>query len=373
MKIEKGRIYGLDILRAFAIIFLMFEHGKFLLPVKEFPNKYFFVFKLILDGVSIFFVLSGYLIGGILIKTLENEGANLYTLFNFWVKRWFRTLPNYFLVLVMLLIISAVLYPELNNPGIFKYFFFLQNLNIPHPDFFPEAWSLSVEEWFYLIIPVFLFGIIHVFKLTPQRAVLVISIIFLFVPLFFRVYRFYQIEVTGINDWDMFFRKQVITRLDSLMFGVTGAYIFQYYQSLWVKWKKVLFILGLIILIGQKAIELGQFAGRGIYTCVFSFTINAAGTLFLLPLLSSVKSGKGMVYRIVTFISLISYSMYLLNLSVVQYSLINKFRIPFLSTVPQQLVKYFIFWTLTIVFSYYLYSFFERPIMRLRNKVVIKR
>ncbi len=371
IKFDTSRIYGLDILRAAAILFVVLEHGRFLLPVNDFPNKYFFGFKLFLDGVSIFFVLSGYLIGGILIKVLENGRANIFTLTNFWIKRWFRTLPNYFLILIILIIITGKLHGAISFLGITKYFFFVQNFCLPHPDFFNEGWSLSVEEWFYFIIPVFIFVIIALFKLKAQNAVLVTSILFLIFPMIFRYYRFYHIEVSGIDDWDMMFRKQVITRLDSLMFGVIGAYLHHYHSLIWRKRTKIFFSLGIIILIGQRVIEVSHLFSWGIYTCVFSFTVNAIGTVFLLPFLGTVKTGKGLVYKCLTFISLISYSMYLLNLSVIQYLIINSIEIPWLSTVPQHLLKYFFYWFLTISFSFLLYLFYEKPIMNLRKNIIL--
>ena len=52
------------------------------------------------DGVTIFFVLSGFLIGRILIRTF-GAGASVSSLTTFWVRRWFRTLPAYFVTLLM--------------------------------------------------------------------------------------------------------------------------------------------------------------------------------------------------------------------------------------------------------------------------------
>ena len=100
LKIELNpeRIYGLDILRAFAILFVVAGHGEVLLPRQLKSINDFFVF----DGVSIFFVLSGFLIGGILIKILEKNQITINLLFEFWIRRWFRTLPNYFLILITL-------------------------------------------------------------------------------------------------------------------------------------------------------------------------------------------------------------------------------------------------------------------------------
>ena len=70
--INPNRIYGLDILRAFAILFVVVGHGKHLLPDKYSKIHSYIVF----DGVSIFFVLSGFLIGGILLKILREQELN---------------------------------------------------------------------------------------------------------------------------------------------------------------------------------------------------------------------------------------------------------------------------------------------------------
>ena len=79
---NENRIYGLDILRAFAILFVVIGHGTVFLPERMQSISNFIVF----DGVSVFFVLSGFLIGGILIKLLENKGASIKSLLNFWVR-----------------------------------------------------------------------------------------------------------------------------------------------------------------------------------------------------------------------------------------------------------------------------------------------
>lgn len=164
IEFDKNRIYGLDILRAIAILFVVIEHGGNFLPEKLSKIQ----LSLLIDGVSIFFVLSGFLIGGILIKTLETQKASLKTLFNFWKRRWLRTLPNYFLILITLYILS--IFSIVQKPQeIIKYVFFIQNFNAQHPSFFPEAWSLSIEEWFYIIIPIIAGSIILLFKAQEKR------------------------------------------------------------------------------------------------------------------------------------------------------------------------------------------------------------
>ncbi|MEI7616870.1 MAG: acyltransferase [Actinomycetota bacterium] len=148
----KNRILGLDILRAVAILLVIYGHGALFVPQKFIPY-YKLPFPAI-DGVSIFFVLSGYLIGKILFKIIQNSELKPKDLLNFWIRRWFRTLPNYFLILGILLAIPLLKSGIIAHDFNWKYLLFLQNFSGPHPNFFPEAWSLCIEEWFYLLFPI---------------------------------------------------------------------------------------------------------------------------------------------------------------------------------------------------------------------------
>src|SRR4051794_27322921 len=102
IEIDNKRVFGLDILRALAISFVVIGHGGKLLPDNLKKVTDFFV----IDGVSIFFVLSGFLIGGIFIRKITKNGFNKEILLDFWIRRWFRTLPNYFLVLIAICILN---------------------------------------------------------------------------------------------------------------------------------------------------------------------------------------------------------------------------------------------------------------------------
>ena len=116
-----NRIYGLDILRTMAILFVVIGHGGIYLPdsVKTIIDYF------ILDGVSLFFVLSGFLIGQIIIKTFEENSINYKTMIGFWLKRWFRTLPNYYLFLFLFIfILPLVFYGSIYNPIRYIDFFF---------------------------------------------------------------------------------------------------------------------------------------------------------------------------------------------------------------------------------------------------------
>jgi len=372
LEINSNRIYGLDILRAFAIILVIQTHGNYLLPaeIKRFLRWF------ILDGVSIFFVLSGFLIGGLLIKLLEKNKPSPRLLINFWIRRWFRTLPNYFLILISLIFIYGTFNFFLPTKYLSKYFFFVQNFNAPHPFFFNVAWSLSIEEWFYLIMPFLVFILLWLFKIPPKTAILIVAILILLSATSIRAFRYFVNEYQTIGEWDKFFRKQVITRLDSIMYGVIGAHIQHYKKDLWVKRKLLLFIIGLALLFFSRILFTQNLAPHaGFYNCVLSFSVTSICTVLLIPQLYSIKNGKGYLYKILTFLSLISYSMYLVHHSLINTLIVKK--IPWetinINTHLLSFAKYGLYWFLTILCSYLIYKYFEVPTTKLRDSKLVKR
>ena len=90
---QTHRIYGLDILRALAILDIVVGHLLYRIG--------YYGVVTIFDGVNLFFVLSGFLIGQILIRLLDN-GIQFKSLVNFWYRRWMRTLPAYFFILIII-------------------------------------------------------------------------------------------------------------------------------------------------------------------------------------------------------------------------------------------------------------------------------
>ena len=147
----KQRIFGLDVMRAAAILLVVFSHTLWIVPNAK---------GLVLDllslsgflGVEIFFVLSGFLIGKIIYKLFVNDEFDFSKVKYFWVRRWFRTLPNYYFVL--LLNIALAIYLGTNLPdNLWQYFLFFQNFSSGMPLFFTESWSLPIEEFAYIVGP----------------------------------------------------------------------------------------------------------------------------------------------------------------------------------------------------------------------------
>ncbi len=359
----KSRVFGLDLMRALAIIFVVIGHGSML----EKANTGFPFIKLI-DGVELFFVLSGFLIGGILIKGFLKEGKpGLSFLGNFWIRRWFRTLPNYYLVLVLnIIFVYFGIIKEDFSQFNWKFFFFLQNFSGPLHGFFWESWSLTIEEWFYLLFPVMLVLLFipfsgHQHKAIKLRTFFLAVMLFLFVPLLLRY--FYASEFKLDDFWlSVKLYKVVIFRLDGIALGLLAALIKFTSPVVWSKMKYPAFIAGIII---SYWVLYSDWPANAFETKVFKIFYLSFGCFLLLPLFDSIKAAPLWISRIFTHISLISYSMYLINLALVSEVIRDNFP-P--QNATEAYIMYAVYWLAVIVFSTLLYKYYEKPLMDLRDQ-----
>jgi peptidoglycan/LPS O-acetylase OafA/YrhL len=365
---HEKRIFGLDLMRAVAILLVVIHHG---FNVLSFP------FIPLPDGVDIFFVLSGFLIGRIIIKCIERKGCFLIQdLKLFLLRRWFRTLPALWFTLMINLAITFALTLQSHSvretikqmflkDRLWEYFLFLQNLSHGlSTGFFSESWSLSVEEWFYLLMPGCIFILLQ-FKIKTRKAVLASILIMIVAPGFAR---YFYSDIHGKGTW-LVIRMVVIMRLDSIGFGVLLAYTNCYKNDLW-NWlasSRTLLISGTFFFYLSCLILKHGF--------IFLVSVNQTNFIFYpltgffimtaLPALSRQKGGNGL-NRIVTFISKISYSMYLINFSIIVQLIrvcsVNK------TSQTEKVMLYLLYWFLTISLSACMYRFVEQPFMKMRDK-----
>jgi peptidoglycan/LPS O-acetylase OafA/YrhL len=138
-----SRNSSLDLLRSLAIILVVNAHTASILG----QTGYLHVFQLGGVGVDLFFVLSGWLLGQMLLQELRTtDGIDVK---RFWYRRWMRTLPAYYVVLALTFLWQIV---RKNNWDLcWSFLLFCQNYSTTFP-YFKISWSLCVEEHFYLII-----------------------------------------------------------------------------------------------------------------------------------------------------------------------------------------------------------------------------
>jgi len=362
---QHARIYGLDILRALAILFVICVHVSSGL-LNDSVKKW--VVMILPDGVHMFFVLSGFLIGGILLRVIERDGSSPRVLLDFWIRRWMRTLPAYLFMLLLLLGLYHFTFPGFKVLDKTPYFFFLQNFNHPHPDFFGEAWSLSVEEWFYLLIPSALFLVISVFGTRPR---LVMPMIALAVMLFccaIRYHRYASLHIQTEAELGTMIWTQVITRMDSLMFGLLAAYALHYFPSFWKSGARAAFWAGLLLILLNKVIGLLVFGRSAFFHSNLSLPISSLSYMLLLPYLNQVRSGSGWLYRGLTRISIISYSLYLVHSTLIIGIILNQYCFRGNDQLWVRGLRFGLFWVLAFPAASLMYRYVEKPFMDLREK-----
>ena len=202
------RRVGLDVIRAFAILSVLIGHASALYAYYP-PALVWLPYWFAYIGVECFFVLSGWLIGGLLIRHLETWTSPT-ALALFLHRRWVRTLPTYWIVLGL---VGVVGWGGATLGDFVPYLVFSQNIWQAHPPFLFVAWSLSIEEWFYLITAVTLSGLAIWWR--PSLALRIILIVLLTVPLLIR-------SGLALSDvtWESCVRQLVPLRLDALAMGV---------------------------------------------------------------------------------------------------------------------------------------------------------
>jgi peptidoglycan/LPS O-acetylase OafA/YrhL len=381
------RVFGLDVMRAMAILIVVDAHATIAL------NQYYdgaFWHHLLPDGVELFFVLSGFLIGGILIRTYEKNGRfDGGLLLNFWTRRWFRTLPNYYLVLTGLIGLALVrawrsgLHHTLPAKGeLIKYYLFLQNFATYVPDFFPETWSLAIEEWSYLTLPLVLWALHSLMPARwPRQRIVLTAILFVIVGT--NLLRFIIAVLTPISAGELGFRGIVLTRLDAISYGVLAAYVKHYFPAFWTagRTRNRLAVLGLSLIVltsfTASIVILKYYVQAGIYPAyvfykrTFYFPMIGLSMALIVPYMDGWHTATGLwarfgIARLITHISLISYSMYLLNLTPIMLTFLERFPT---TSAAMGWAKVGVFWGLTLVLSTLLFAYFEKPVTELRERM----
>ncbi len=353
------RVFGLDVLRAIAILLVLKGHAK-LLAGDIFKN---WISIPLIDGVELFFVLSGFLIGGQILKSMQSssDAWSWKDTLAFLKRRWYRTLPNYYLILLVQI---TIVYLGFSNDSLssfhWSFFVFCQNFLHGFQGFFWESWSLSVEEWFYLLFPIFLLA---TNKLIKQRQAFLISLLLmLIVPFLLRLSKSFHPDMDWYT-WDVEWRKVVVYRLDAIAFGLLAAFLSFFHSNFFNRNPKFFFAVGMIVLIVDSNLMIDAF---GFYERVLSFSIKSLGVALTLPLFSNwILKPNGWFGQWIEWTSKISYSMYLINLGVV-YALINHFLVG--SEPTGSILPYILFWVLTFALSHLLYRFVEIPWMKLRDR-----
>ncbi len=355
---DPSRNAWLDFCRALAILLVLLSHGRFFLR-DQFPAAEALRFGGFL-GVELFFALSGFLIGGILLKLMHGAESQPWRN-GFYARRWLRTLPNYYLFLALnLLLLWSGIRPAEPEWRFWPYLLFLQNLAYPSPAFFTESWSLAVEELFYLGFPLLILALARMLRGDADRAMVVAALLIIGGALAGRM-----LVADGASSWDEQVRKVAMLRLDALMFGVLLAWLLRRGHPLLARrgllWGGVLIFLACTayaILRSPAALD-GSWFAKTFYlslTPLGCAAVVAVGLRWRLPVMMATVAG---------FLARVSYSAYLVNIPV---AMVLLYFSRAHATHPWVAgLSWGLFMAATLLAAWCLYRWVEQPFLRFRD------
>lgn len=314
------RIPSLDGVRGFAIILVILWHylGMQLTHQSAIVNFFREVFGICWSGVDLFFVLSGFLLGGIL---MDNRDSPRYFQ-TFYIRRACRIFPLYYAWLVVVICSFHLfeggrfspLFVNFNSP--WPFLTYTQNIT---EALFQQTdggyglqvtWSLAVEEQFYLILPLMIYFV-------PRKNVPGLLLLFIFSSTLFRLASWYWGPHQGWAGYVL-----LPCRWDSLFTGVMGAWLIR--QPVFVRWlsDNRWFVWGLMLMIGLVITILriekqGNLAYYGMHA--MGFLLLAVFYLGLILLVVSDKNGwlaRLFSMRWLCALGIISYGVYIFHLPV---------------------------------------------------------
>ena len=293
---QDGRIIELDGLRGLAVLSVVLAHyfGE--------VNHRIFVFDLGWLGVDLFFVLSGFLIGGILI---DNRGSA--TFFStFYIRRALRIFPIYYLVLILALAFSDTAgghsWADPHFPAV-VYATYAQNImsalsGLDGKSFQP-LWTLAVEEQFYLLAPFFIY-------FCPPRFLSKIIVAMIFAAPALRALLLLSLSYPQNVGAEMF----LPCRWDALLLGVLAAFAQRHSVSVVMQCAPVLQGIALFCIFSTPILLILSsflFVTLGLTTMSIFFAI------FIVLIVNGAEEGKRFRAGWLRYFGKISYCLYLIH------------------------------------------------------------
>jgi peptidoglycan/LPS O-acetylase OafA/YrhL len=229
-----NRYPALHGLRVLAIVSVVQNHLTLILAgdeVTAFDTGLFNASQLVFFGMDVFFVLSGFLIGSILIRSLQQQGTQ--HIRRFYLRRAFRTFPLYYVVLTWLALTLPITAEQKSNL-LYEYFYLTNFLPLDgRHTVMVWGWSLALEEQFYLAVPVLFFAL-H--RLRTDRARFGLLAMLWAGALVVRLCIFFSHGPWNPSDLSDRLYYRTPTRYDTLVAGIVFAFVHDRYGPRLARW-----------------------------------------------------------------------------------------------------------------------------------------
>ncbi|PYT96568.1 MAG: acyltransferase [Acidobacteria bacterium] len=350
-----GYIPQFDGLRGVAILLVLIGHSGFLEALPHLGGLQYTRF-----GVDLFFVLSGFLITGIL---LDSKGSEHYFR-KFYARRALRIWPLYYLLLFLVFVVAPLFRPSMRvtAAGVWPSFvFYVQNIALVYRDAYPFAlgatWSLAVEEQFYLTWPPLVF-------LLRKRALAIVSVSLVVVSLSLRLAGYFHGAPVP------FIHQFTLSRLDSIALGALAALWLRSPTCTLAQWRIRAYQFLALGLAGTLLARLLMHRNSSILGYTF---LAIAFTGFLgLALVSDTKLsllGRSLSGSWLRYIGKISYGIYLLHYPIfVLWARFLRTETFCQTDVARNLLAFAGQMALAIVVASISWRLFEQPILRLKER-----
>ena len=326
-------------------------------------------------GMDLFFILSGFLIGSILLRSLETSGTQ--NLRRFYIRRISRTFPPYYVVLTYLALTTALTASQRAHLP-YEYVYatnFLSLLRVDIVMFW--GWSLALEEQFYLTVPLLFFLL---YRLKGDRARLALLVAIWLSALAMRLFiYFHRAPWSDLALYEaLYFRPH--TRFDTLIAGIILAFVHRRYGDAITEWLKAPLHRGLLALssltclwlllqpwvFGPEYLQIVHVFAWGTITSIMYF-----GWLLLL------LHHDGWIQRALSLpiyrrIATLGYGVYLVHIP-----LLDDISVPVARALQERRVPMLVIWPLSLgalmlgslVVAYVLHVLIEKPSLRIRERL----
>ena len=310
MSDSSSKLLGLDHLRAFAIAYVILFHYQFF----GHPDWVRGIAGFGWSGVDLFFVLSGFLISGQLFATIA-KGRKI-SLGEFFIKRFFRIIPPFLVVVTLYFALPSAREWGHLSP-IWRYLTFTLNFGLDLSKYgtFSHAWSLCVEEQFYLVLP--LIFVLFTYLKIGKRSAYLIATLFIggFIIRLWGWNHFMEPVLSTDNYgayWNKYIYYPTYNRLDSLLVGVSIAGLYTFYPAVKAKinqYSNLVLFSGIVLLTASGVVCKGYSTYD---TTLLGFPLIALSYGLIL---AAVVCPSNPVYRLKSFvtsqIATLSYAIYL--------------------------------------------------------------
>lgn len=304
-------------------------------------------------GVDLFFVLSGFLISGLLFS--EYERYSKVDPLQFFIRRLFKIVPLLYALLILTLVVYLMTGQDFSYSSFLRDLFFVQNYG---GGVYGHTWSLGVEVHFYIII-ILCFVLFKKWKVVlKQWNTIVVFLVFLVLPFVLRTWNYYTIHDNTHYATHM--------RVDSLFAGVLVCYIYRY-KGAHLKFLQTNARHGLLLMALICLSVFGFFEPDNLFTQSIGFVLIYLSFACILFYVITLPEKKRAFIKLPAFIGFYSYAIYLAHVPVMKIFAWAGIGVE----VGPLNIAYFIFYVLICIATGIFFSeLIEQPVLRLRNRFI---